>query len=129
MVAAKAKQAVEDLDYSAERILRELTRGAFFDVRTLYAKDGTLLPMHKWPDAAAAAVVSVESVESAEETPGDVDASGRKKPGRVKISVRKVKAVDKVKCLELLGRHRKLFTDLTESTVKVSLEDLVAGSE
>lgn len=117
MVAAKAKKAVEDLDCSAERILNQLTRIAFFDKRTLYAKDGSLLPIHKWPDAAAAAVASLET----EEIPATQN--------RNRTVVRKVKVADQVRCLELLGKHRKLFTDLSESTVKVSLEELVAGDD
>lgn len=115
MVAAKAKKVVEDLDHSAERILAQLTRIAFSDIRDLYAKDGTLLPVHKWPDGVAAAIAAVESEEIA---------AGKKKP---MVVIRKVKRADTVRCLELLGKYRKLFTDMSESKVSVTLEELVAG--
>lgn len=125
MVAAKAQKAVENLDCSAERILKELTRIAFFDGRTIYAKDGTLKPLHKLSDEAAAVIAAVETSEITETVEIEGDEGAGK--SRTRTVVRKVKLADKVRCLELLGRHRKLFTDMTESTVKVTLEDLVAG--
>lgn len=115
MVAAKAKKIVEDLDSSPERILKELMRIAYFDKRTIYAKDGSLLPIHQWPDAAAAAVAGLETEEIA---------AGKKRPA---ATVRKVKIADKVRALELLGKYRKLFTDLSETKVSVTLEELVVG--
>src|SRR5947209_2853999 len=93
---------------SQQRVDREAFASAMFDVRSLYAKDGTLLPMHKWPAGASDVITDMEIEE--------VEVPGKKGPERV-ARLRKVKYVDKLKCQELIGRHRKMFTDLTESTV------------
>lgn len=42
------------------RVLRETKRLAYANIQDLQDEDGNLLPMHKWPKDAAAAVSSVE---------------------------------------------------------------------
>jgi hypothetical protein len=42
--------------------------------------------------------------------------------------VKKIRLADRIRCLELLGRYQKLFTDRVEHTGKVTLENLVCGS-
>lgn len=40
-----------------------------------------------------------------------------------------IKQYDKLRALELLGKHLKLFTEKVEHSGKVTLEDLIAGSK
>lgn len=48
---------------TAERVLRERARLAFFDVRNLFDKDGFPVPLHQLDDDTAAAVIGVDVQE------------------------------------------------------------------
>lgn len=99
---ASRRRAVRDeiqLEASLDRnrILLELVRIAYFDIRKLYGDDGELLPVSEWPDDAAAAVTSLESLE-------------QKGPeGQVLGVVRKTKQESKLAALDKLMRHLGMF--------------------
>ena len=83
-------------EITADRVLEQYARMAFFDLRTLYKADGSLLPVKDWPDEAAAAVAGFEVVELTGDLPG---------------VVKKVKLVDKRAALADIGRHLGMFVD------------------
>lgn len=86
----------------AERILTELVRVALSDTRKLYREDGSLKPPSEWDDETAAAIAGVETFEEFE---------GRGKD-RTQIGwTKKVRVFDKVRALENLGKHLKLFPE------------------
>lgn len=79
------------------RILLELGRIAFFDIRKLYGSDGELLPVSEWSADAAAAVASIDTME----------VTGAK--GEVIGEVRKVSKENKLAALDKLMRHLGMF--------------------
>lgn len=85
----------EKAGVTQERILNALLNIAEFDPRKLFNKDGTLKKIHDMPDDVASAIATIESDDSEGE-------------------VRKVRFSDKVRALELLGKHLKMFTDRNE---------------
>lgn len=110
-VQAAIQEAIAERERRTEitqdRVLRELGRIGFSDIRQLFTIDGTLLAPHDWPDDIAAAVSSVEVDELFE---------GR---GEVRVSIgytRKVKLWEKNSALEKIGKHLKMFTDKLEHT-------------
>jgi phage terminase small subunit len=107
------------VEVSADTVLRELLKLAASDLRKLFDEKGGLLPPDKWPDEVAAAVSSVEVDELFEGYGQDRHQIGFTK---------KVKFWDKVKSLELLGKHLKLFTDKVEHGASESLAKLLAES-
>jgi phage terminase small subunit len=48
---------------TADNVLQELARLAFFDVRDLFAPDGSLIPVHKLSRDAAAAIAGFELIQ------------------------------------------------------------------
>jgi phage terminase small subunit len=54
------------LGVTTERVMREQAAIGFFDPRTIFDADGNLLPIVEWPDAAAAALLSLEIEETTE---------------------------------------------------------------
>ncbi len=104
MVASKARKAVEQLDLSADRVLKEAHRIAYFDVRELYDSKGKLKPLHKLSDATAAAIASVETV----------NVGG--------VITHKVRTSDKVRCVELLAKYHKLLTDKVEHSGNIGVQ-------
>ncbi len=110
--------ALEDRkDWSKELILRELRRIASSDMRKIFAKDGSLLPVDQWPEDMARAVQSVEVDELFEGV-------GRE---REQVGVtKKIKFWDKIKALELAGKNLAIFTDKIEHGAS-TLDAIIAG--
>lgn len=80
-----------------ERVLEELTRIALSNPADLYDENGNLLPVHKLPREVSAALASIEVVQ------------GGKKKGQPRY-----RQHDKVKALELIGKHFMMFKDKIE---------------
>lgn len=90
---------------TADRVITEVARLGFADLRRLFDDKGALLPVQEWPDDVAAAIASVE-VDELFEGFGE---------NRVQVGyTKKVKLWDKGKALEMLGRHLKLWIDRAE---------------
>lgn len=107
--AAKAKRSART-EITQDRVLKELARIAFLDPRKVF-KWGpggvTLLPSEGLTEDDAAAISEVS--ESTSESGGSI----------------KGKLLDKLKALELLGKHLGMFTDKVQmdQTVSVNVFD------
>lgn len=59
------RKQLEKADITADRVMMELGRRAFSDIREVFDADGKLLPMADLPDDAAAAIDGIEIIEDA----------------------------------------------------------------
>ncbi len=91
-VDKKLAEITASAGITRERVLRGLMNIAEFDPRKLYREDGTMRPMNELPAEIALAISTMESDD---------------RDGELK----KVKPCDKVKSLELLGKHLKMFDE------------------
>lgn len=98
----------KEVKIDSSRVLAEIGKLAFADIRKVFDEQGRLRPIHELPDEIAASVSSIEVVTS--RIPGG-------EPADVEHTA-KIKFWDKRGSLELLGRHLKMFTDKTEVTGK-----------
>lgn len=126
-VAALAKYEI-----TAERVLREVSFGAFSRPGSFFDEDGeTLTPPAEWPDVAAAAVQSFEVIERPRDgyfVPDADEESGRRYiPPHVERRY-KVKLVDKTAHLTLLMRYLSLLTEKHEHTHTHTLEAIIGAS-
>lgn len=117
-IAKKHGKRLEKLDISADKVLAEIAKVAFFDPRKLFDENGLCKPIKDLDDETAMAVAGLEVFTEYEGKGDDRTESG---------VTRKVKLADKLRALELYGRHLKLFTDKHEHSGKVTLEGLVCG--
>lgn len=116
---AKVSQRVMELQEEArernavtvDRVVQELAKVGFSDIRKLFTDTGHLLPPAEWPDEAAGAVSSVEVVTKQS---GETDEDGRKAVEHV----HKIKVWDKNSALEKLAKHLGMFVDRVEHTGK-----------
>ena len=112
-IAAKQQPKLEKLEITAERVLAEIAKLAFFDARKLYREDGSLIPITELDDNTAAAIAGL-------------DVYVERLQGFPIGETRRFKLADKGANLERLGRHLKLFTDVVKhkhsGTVKVIQE-------
>lgn len=99
------KQREERTQVTQDKVIQELAKIAFADIRTLYDDNGSLKNVKCLEDNIAGAVSQLETFE-------EYDGKGK---DREKIGdTQKVKLLDKTKALELLGKHLGIFTDKLE---------------
>lgn len=104
------QEAIKDLEAAAaaraaiskDKVIRELARVAFFDPRKLYRDDGKPVGLDSLDADTAAALASIDMLEEY-----DYDDGQRVLVGYTK----KYKVADKLRALELLGKHLGMFTD------------------
>lgn len=87
--AARAERTKIDQDY----ILRRLVEESEANLADLYDEDGLLLPVHEWPDIWQKGLVAGVEVEE------------RTVEGKTVATVKKIKLSDRIKRLELIGKH------------------------
>ena len=86
------------VEVTAERVLAEIAKVAFGDVRKLFGPGGELIRISDLDDDAAACIAGCDLV-TVSRGEGEVE------------YVAKVKMADKLKALELAGKHLGLFRD------------------
>lgn len=108
-------------EWMEKRILDELKSIGLVDIRGAFDKEGALLPPEEWPLEISRVVAGVDVFE-------EFDGRGdeRKSIG----FTRKLKLHDKLRALELMGKHRSMFKERVELEHhgKFSLEEMVKGS-
>lgn len=107
--AAKAARS-ERTHITQDRVLQELARIAFFDLRKLYREDGSLKAMHELDDDAAAVLAGVEVVE----TQGNAEFGGEDGARHIPEFVKKAKVFDKNTALTLAMRHLGMLKERVE---------------
>ena len=109
------KRLLRNADITAERVLMELARIAFSDVRALYDEQGRLKPIHELNDDQAAAITAVDveeqyAIPKLGESQADADR-------RIEARVLKIRRADKVQTLGLLARFFKMIGTETDDTI------------
>ena len=110
-VSAAQSQRAERTKIDADWVLTRLAAEAEADIADLYADDGSLLPVHEWPEIWRKGLVAGIDVEEIREE------------GVTVGTVRKLKLSDRIKRIELIGKHVNVqaFKDQVEHTGGIAL--------
>ena len=106
LVQKKEHALTERNHLSQDRVLQELCSIAFLDIRELFTKRGKLKPIHLMPERVTRALAGIDVTQKYIKTEKDADGN------HVKLEyerITKVRVRDKMKALELLGRHMGMF--------------------
>lgn len=115
---AQAARAIRT-EITQDRVLAELARIGFADVRRLFTEGGTMITPSDLDDEIAPAVASVEVVER--RIRGEDD--------KIEVEhVRKIRLNDKLGALTQIGRHLGMFVDKVELSGKVGLAERLEGA-
>jgi phage terminase small subunit len=101
-LAEKRALLAEAHGVTSKRVIEELAKIAFSDVRNVLDEEGGLLPPSEWSDDAAATVGSVELSTAGEFT-----------------TIQKIKQYDKLAALDKLARNLGLFENEVGEKVKI----------
>lgn len=117
-IAARRATLSDKAGITTERVLAELAKIGFSDIRKMFTPGGNLLPIAELDDDAAACLSSVEVVT-------------RRAPGGEEAEVEhvaKIKLWDKKGALVDIGKHLGMFTEKVELTGKdggpIAIEDI-----
>ncbi|MFK0377834.1 terminase small subunit [Pandoraea sp. NPDC090278] len=121
-VAERMKDRERRTEITQDRVLQELARIAFFDIRKLYREDGSMKAPHELDDEAAAVLSGVDVTE---EFAGSGES--REHVGYTK----KAKVFDKGSALALAMRHLGMLNDKLQLTLrpKVTVKDLTGRKD
>lgn len=110
IIAGKASRA-DRTGIDADWVLSRLADEADADIADLYAADGSLRPVHEWPVIWRKGLVAGLEVEEI------------RAEGAVVGMVRKVKLSDRIKRIELIGKHVgvQAFRDQVHQTGAIAL--------
>lgn len=103
-LAAAQQKRGERTEITADRVLKELARIAFFDIRKLYDESGALKNPKDLDDDTAAALTGIDIQETV--IPGG--------EGAPVITTRKAKVIDRTGALTLAMRHLGMLKDRLE---------------
>lgn len=93
------------MEITQERVIQEMARIAFGDIRKLYNESGGLKNIQDLDDDTAAIITSIESTEEFDGYGQDREQIGYTK---------KVKMADKTKALDMLGKYFGMFKEKVE---------------
>lgn len=109
-IAKAVDKRAKRTEVTADRVVRELARIGFSDLRWMFREDGSLKPPGEWDDEAAAAVASIEVEEIFEGRGAD-----RKLVGYLK----KIRLWDKNRALDVLSKHTGVYRDSVNVFVNI----------
>lgn len=104
-IQGKKEELKNKTEITQERVLKEMARIAFGDIRKIYNENGGLKNIQDLDDDTAAIITSIESVEEFEGYGQDREQIGYTK---------KVKTADKTKALDMLGKYFGMFKEKVE---------------
>lgn len=100
-IAKRRQEMQQRTEITADRVLEEYAKIAFFDPRKLFTADGAIKPVQYWDDDVAAVIGGLDVVEIGDD-------------GEVIGRVKKLKLIDKKGALDSIGKHLGMFVDRTE---------------
>lgn len=114
LVAEGQAKRLDKAELTAVRVLEELRRLAFSDLRRLFDEQGNLRQIHELSAEDAACLASIEVVrENAQPGDGHMD------------NIHKIKVYDKTKALDMLAKHFGLLVERVEHSggLEISWKD------
>jgi len=105
IVTRQAGRAMARREITAERVLDEMAKVAFFDPRRIFDAKGGLLAPGEIGDEEAAAIAGLDVRQTQDGS-----------------ELKKIRLADKTKSLEMLGRYLRLFQDRVEHSGAVGVQ-------
>ncbi len=105
-------------EITQDKVLRELAKLGFFDIRKLFDENGKPLDIVSLDNETAACIAGLDVMDIYDGSGDDKEFTGY---------IKKYKVADKLKALELLGKHLGMFKDKVELSGQVDSNNPYAG--
>lgn len=132
-VAEAMQQRAKRTEITQDRVLQELARIAFFDLRKLYREDGSMKSPDEWDDDTAAAMSGLDIQEEFGPDDTTIELEDQPQGGKLKRSTarkvllgytKKAKVFDKTAALTLAMRHLGMMKDKLEHSGAVQVTSI-----
>ncbi|MCD7994501.1 MAG: terminase small subunit [Clostridia bacterium] len=117
-IQERMEERAQRTEITQDRVLQELAKLGFFDIRKLFDNSGKPLDITGLDDETAACIAGLEVMDVYEGTGEDKEFVGY---------IKKYKLSDKLKALELIGRHLGMFKDKMELSGQIDTTNPYAG--
>lgn len=114
----RMNERAQRTEITQDRVLQELAKLGFFDVRKLFCGDGKPIEVTDLDDETAACIAGLDVMDVCEGNGEDKEFTGY---------VKKYKLADKLKALELLGRHLGMWNDKMQVSGQIDTNNPYAG--
>lgn len=128
-ISDRQKELQEETKVTQQRVISELAAIAFFNIKNIYNKDGSLKPVKDMDDETAKAISSVKTLQKAGSMKININPEGTDEEVPIEHIAEQTieyKTNDKKGALELLGKHLGMFNDVNvnmKNAVQVQLVD------
>jgi len=110
-IAARMRDLRHRNNITQDRVVAQMARIAFGDIRSLFDEQGNLRPIHELSEDESAMIEALDVIE------------GKAEEGNVLLQTKKVKLASKLAYLERLGKYKGLFNDKIEIEAKVEHQE------
>ncbi len=107
-----SEKAFDRNEISVDRILQETAKIAFLDISKAFDSAGNLLDITKMPKDIVAAI-------------GGLEVSSSEIGDSVTVSLSKIKIIEKIRALDLLGKYHALWVDKSQVEVKEPIRFII----
>lgn len=117
-IQKRMKDREKRTEVTQDMVLKELAKLGFFDIRKLFDDNGKPVDISKLDDGTAACIAGMDVLDAYEGIGEDREFIGY---------IKKYKLSDKIKALELIGRHLGMWKDKMELSGQVNTSNPYAG--
>lgn len=111
-IAARMRELRHTTNVTQERIVAQMARIAFGDIRELYDEEGNLRPLHELSEDQVAMIEGIDVLE------------GKAEDGNKLLQTKRIKLAPKLQYLMQLGKFKGLFNDKIEVEAKIETKDV-----
>ena len=128
-ISKKQKEIEKRTEVTQDMVVQELAKIAFFNIKDIYTENGTLKQIKDINDNTSRAIASIKTLQKAGSMKININMEGQDKEiplEHIDEQTIEFKTNDKVKALELLGKHLGMFNDVNinmKNAVQVELVD------
>ena len=128
-ISEKQKEIEKRTEITQDKIIQELAKIALFNIKDIYNENGTLKKITELDDDTAKAISGVKILQKAGAMKISINPEGKDEEvpiEHIPEQTVEFKTNDKVKALELLGKHLGMFNDVNlnmKNAVQVELVD------
>lgn len=128
-ISEKQKEIEKRTEVTQDMVVQELAKIAFFNIKDIYTENGTLKQIKDIDDNTSKAIASVKTLQKAGSMKINVNMQGQDEEvplEHIEEQTIEFRTNDKVKALELLGKHLGMFNDVNvnmKNAIQVELVD------